>query len=78
MLLTYEWRTNVIADVAFESRFMSVPEAAELLGVGLDTMRLWVEAGEVSAEFSKGGSRMISKEALRSFVRRRHRLVESV
>jgi molybdopterin-binding protein len=44
-------------------------QAAELLGVSVDTVRRWVDAGLLSAERSEGGQRAILGADLAAFAR---------
>jgi molybdopterin-binding protein len=45
----------------------TVGEAAELLGVSADTVRRWVDAGELRAGRTSGGQRRIDGKALARF-----------
>ena len=42
-------------------------QAAELLGVSVDTMRRWVDSGRVEASRTEGGQRFVDGEALARF-----------
>ena len=45
----------------------SVGEAAELLGVSPDTVRRWVDTGQLSATRTQGGRRRVDSRALARF-----------
>jgi molybdopterin-binding protein len=45
----------------------TVGEAAELLGVSPDTVRRWIDSGELPASRSEGGRRRVDGKALASF-----------
>ena len=45
----------------------TVSQAAELLGVSADTVRRWVDSGELPATRTSGGQRRIDGRALASF-----------
>jgi len=49
----------------------TVGEAAELLGVSADTVRRWVDGGELSAGRTSGGQRRIDGKALARFATKR-------
>src|SRR5258706_4063442 len=54
------------------SRDLVVPsyrigQAAELLGVSVDTVRRWVDDGRIDATRTEGGRRLIDGKALASF-----------
>lgn len=44
-----------------------IGQAAELLGVSVDTVRRWVDSGRLAATRSEGGRRFIDGEALARF-----------
>src|SRR5580765_489035 len=44
-----------------------IGQAAELLGVSVDTVRRWVDAGRIKATRSQGGRRLIDGAALAKF-----------
>ncbi|HVF13729.1 MAG TPA: TOBE domain-containing protein [Acidimicrobiales bacterium] len=44
-----------------------VGQAAELLGVSVDTLRRWIDSGRLAADRSGGGQRMIDGAALARF-----------
>ena len=46
--------------------------AAAILGVSVDTLRRWEEAGRVAFERSAGGQRTVAAATLRELVRERH------
>jgi excisionase family DNA binding protein len=50
--------------------FLTTREAAELLGVALRTVQLWVEAGTLSAWKTAGGHRRITRESVEAMLKR--------
>ena len=48
-------------------------QAAELLGVSVDTVRRWADAGHLSCYRTPGGQRRFSRDQLDSFVDSMHR-----
>jgi molybdopterin-binding protein len=44
-----------------------IGQAAELLGVSVDTVRRWVDSGKIAADRSEGGRRLIDGAALAKF-----------
>ena len=44
-----------------------IGQAAELLGVSVDTVRRWVDGGRLDASRTQGGRRLIDGEALAAF-----------
>jgi len=44
-----------------------IGQAAELLGVSVDTVRRWVDGGRIGASRTKGGRRLIDGRALAEF-----------
>ena len=51
---------------------MRIGTAAAILGVSVDTLRRWEEAGRVAFERSAGGQRTVAAATLRELVRERH------
>jgi len=49
----------------------TVGEAAELIGVSPDTVRRWVDSGQLPAERTPGGRRLVDGAALASFLTER-------
>ncbi len=49
--------------------FLTTREAAEMLGVALRTVQLWVEAGTLSAWKTAGGHRRIARESVDAVLR---------
>lgn len=56
--------------------FCSTREAAELLGVALRTVQLWVESGVLRAWKTAGGHRRISRASVESLLRERQRALD--
>lgn len=52
---------------------LSIGEAAEFLGVSIDTLRRWERRGKVKTHRSPGGHRYFSKEELRSLFGKRYK-----
>lgn len=50
-----------------------IGEAAELLGVSVDTLRRWVDAGRLPADRDEQGRRIVPGPALAAFAREAHR-----
>jgi molybdopterin-binding protein len=46
-----------------------IGQAAELLGVSVDTVRRWVDSGRITATRTSGGRRLIDGAALAAFAR---------
>ena len=69
MLLMYEWRKITTESVAFQPRFLTVSQAADLLEVSEATMWLWIESGEVPSELLPSGRRQISRAVLLACLR---------
>lgn len=55
---------NSIRQEAAPHDYLTTREAAELLGVALRTVQLWVEAGTLSAWKTAGGHRRITRESV--------------
>jgi molybdopterin-binding protein len=56
------------------SRLMAsftIGQAAELLGVSADTVRRWVDTGQIPAARTEGGRRRVDGEGLARFARKR-------
>ena len=49
----------------------TIGQAAELLGVSPDTVRRWVDTGQITAARTEGGRRRVDGEALARFARQR-------
>jgi excisionase family DNA binding protein len=50
--------------LAIDNKTLTTREAAEMLGVSLRTVQLWVEAGVLSAWKTQGGHRRVSMESI--------------
>lgn len=50
--------------------YLTTRQAAELLGVALRTVQLWVEAGTLSAWKTAGGHRRITRESVQALLQR--------
>lgn len=60
-----------LADETDPHDYLTTREAAELLGVALRTVQLWVEAGTLSAWKTAGGHRRITRESVAALLDQR-------
>ena len=50
------------------TKYMSIPEAAKMCGVGRTTMWKWVKSGELKAMVTPGGHHRILKSDIEHFI----------
>lgn len=55
-----------------------IGQAAEVLGVSVDTVRRWVDAGRLAASRAEGGQRLVDGAALAAFATEVHEQDEGV
>jgi len=60
-----------------DKELITISEAAELLGVSVDTLRRWDEKGQLTATRSEGGHRYYSKEQIENYSKDLFRLAEN-
>ena len=57
-----------------DTKQLRIGEAAEQLGVSVDTVRRWIEAGRLDVELSPGGQRLLRQEDVARLAAERRRL----
>jgi molybdopterin-binding protein len=69
------------ADMPEDNATLRIGQAAEILGVGVDTLRRWEADGKLAVDRTEGGQRVVSMTELRRLLddrpRPRHRLAET-